>query len=80
MGYSAIFVGKRYFLAQNLPANVISGYTDQSLSIQREFIFQNQCRLNIKADLINMADEQYDVIKYYPMPGRNWRLTATFTY
>ncbi len=80
IGYSAIFVGKRYFLAQNLPANEISGYADQSLSIQREFVFKKCWNLNLKADLINIADEQYDVIKYYPMPGRNWRLSATLVF
>ena len=29
---------------------------------------------------VDLTDEQYDVIKYYPMPGRSWRLTGTFKF
>ncbi|MCM1021979.1 MAG: TonB-dependent receptor [Muribaculum sp.] len=77
IGYSVVCVGKRYFLAQNLPSNEIKGYSDHSLSIQRELRFKNRMKMNLKLDIINLTNEQYDVIKYYPMPGRNWRLTAT---
>ena len=27
--------------------------------------------------MINFMNEQYEVIKYYPMPGRSWKLAAT---
>jgi vitamin B12 transporter len=27
-----------------------------------------------------LTNEQYDVIKYYPMPGRSWRITGTFKF
>jgi hypothetical protein len=30
--------------------------------------------------ILGVTDEQYDVIKYYPMPGRSWRLTGTFKF
>lgn len=75
VGYSLVGVGKRYYMAQNLPVNEIAGYVEQNLTLSREFRLKN-VRLDVRAELNNLADKQYDVIKYYPMPGRSWRLVA----
>lgn len=75
VGYSLVGVGKRYYMAQNLPVNEIAGYVEQNLALSHEFRLKN-VRLDVRAELNNLADKQYDVIKYYPMPGRSWRLVA----
>ncbi|MDE6116788.1 MAG: TonB-dependent receptor, partial [Duncaniella sp.] len=75
VGYSLVGVGKRYYLAQNIPVNEIAGYVEQNLTLSREFQFRN-VNFAIRGELINIADKQYDVIKYYPMPGRSWRVVA----
>lgn len=75
VGYSAVGVGRRYFLAQNIPANEIPGYIDQTLTLSREFSVR-PFRVGVRAEINNLADEQYQVIKHYPMPGRAWRATA----
>ena len=38
------------------------------MSLSHEFAL-GSCRLRLQAEIINLTDEQYDVIKYYPMPG-----------
>ena len=70
-------MGKRYYLSQNIPENEIEGYLEHTMSLSHEFVLGG-CRLLLQAEIINLTDEQYDVIKYYPMPGRSWRLTGTF--
>ena len=75
LGYSLIGVGKRYYFSQNIPENEIEGYVEQTLTLSRQFSFKT-CRLRLQADLINFMNEQYEVIKYYPMPGRSWKITA----
>lgn len=75
LGYSLVGVGKRYFIAQNIPVNEIDGYVEQTLTLGHEFRLRG-CRLGLRGELINLADKQYDVIKYYPMPGRSWRVVA----
>jgi len=70
-----IGVGKRYYFSQNIPENEIEGYVEQTLTLSRQFSFST-CRLRLQADLINFMNEQYEMIKYYPMPGRSWKLTA----
>lgn len=75
LGYSAVFVGDRYFQKQNIPENLIKGYQEHSLSASHTFSIKN-VKLRLQAEVINLMDEQYDVIKYYPMPGRSWRGTV----
>ncbi|MDE6556450.1 MAG: TonB-dependent receptor [Duncaniella sp.] len=79
LGYSLIGVGKRYYMSQNIPQNEIDGYVEQSVTLTREFAFR-LFRMTLQAEVINLANTQYDVIKFYPMPGRSWRLTASFKF
>ncbi len=74
LGYSAVGVGKRYYLAQNIPANEIKGYVEQTISASRELKLK-ACTLTLRGEIINLGNVQYEVIKFYPMPGRSWRLT-----
>ena len=80
-GSASLIVGTPWFSLgyspQNLPENRIDGYVEQSLSLSRNFNLKRG-RIAVKAEVLNLADEQYDVIKYYPMPGRSWRLTGSF--
>ena len=79
LGYTVTMVGKRYYLAQNIEANEIDGYNEHTATLWREFKL-GRCGLRLQAEVINLTDAQYDVIKYYPMPGRSWRLTGTFNF
>lgn len=75
VGYSIVAVGKRYFLSQNIDANRIDGYAEHTLALTRELRL-GRVAATLRGEIINLTDKQYDVIKYYPMPGRSWRLTA----
>ena len=75
LGYSLVGVGKRYYLSQNIPVNEIEGYVEQTVTLGHELSLRG-CRLGLRCELVNLADRQYDVIKYYPMPGRSWRVVA----
>lgn len=79
LGYSAVAVGKRYYMAQNIPANEIRGYVEQALTLSRSFAI-GRTKLDVRAELINLGNISYEVIKYYPMPGRSWRLVAYYRF
>ena len=79
LGYSVGMVGKRYYMAQNIKANEIDGYCEHNATLWRQFSIKG-ISLRLQAELINLTDAHYEVIKYYPMPGRNWRLTATIKF
>ena len=72
-------VSKRYYLAQNIADNEIDGYNEHKATLWREFSFAKG-KLRMQAEIINLTDAQYDVIKDYPMPGRSWRITGTITF
>ena len=72
-------VGERYALPQNIAQNKIDSYIEQSLSLNKDFKF-SFCKLRLQGELINLANVNYDVIQYYPMPGRSWRLSLIFSY
>jgi vitamin B12 transporter len=40
----------------------------------------NSRRVFVKGEVDNMLDRGYEVFQYYPMPGRNFRLTLGFEY
>lgn len=76
-GYIMTAVGERYALPQNVQANKIDGYFDHSVSLHHTFNLK-KCKLRIQGEVINIGDVNYDVIRYYPMPGRSYRLTIKF--
>lgn len=79
IGYSFFGVGKRYYMSQNIPANEIKGYTEQTLSAGRSIRIQN-VKLDIRGEIVNLGNVQYEVIRFYPMPGRSWRITLGMQY
>ena len=72
--YTLLWVGERYTLGQNSATNRLEPYRDHGVSVAytipvaREKLRNAQCRLQI--DLLNLADRHYEVIRNYPMPGR----------
>ena len=77
VGYSVMCVGRRYYMAQNIPANEIGAYAEQTLALTRELKLRT-CSLTLRAEVTNLGNTSYEVIKFYPMPGRSWRITAQF--
>lgn len=88
LNYTLQAVGERYSLAQNTPAYRIEPYTDHSLSVNRTFVVGRSasshgsagmkypvCRLHVSVEALNLGGRNYEVVKYYPMPGRQWRAT-----
>ena len=77
ISYLLTAVGERYALPQNTKTNRIDAYIEQSISLNRTFQFK-KFTLRVQGELLNLADAQYDVIQYYPMPGRSMRLSVQF--
>ena len=82
LAYRMTVSGKRYDKNQNIPANEIPSYADHSISLNREFAFgkTHEYRIYMSVEALNLADLNYEVIRFYPMPGRSYRLTLKFKY
>ncbi|MCD8193515.1 MAG: TonB-dependent receptor [Tannerellaceae bacterium] len=79
MSWLLTAVGERYALQQNIEANRIDSYVEQQLSFNRSFRWKG-CTIRLSAEIVNLGDVTYDVIRYYPMPGRSYRGGIKITY
>ena len=77
MTYNLTASSERYTLAQNLPKYRIDAYTDHGISLSRSFRW-NRHHLRIQADALNLGNKNYEIIRFYPMPGRNYRITINY--
>ncbi len=76
-GYNILFSDSRYVLGENNPANKLKGWQTQDIYIIKKIAFKN-IQSSIKIELNNLANQRYDVIRYYPMPGRNYKISIQF--
>lgn len=77
IGYSATGQGKRYSSAQNEWQYKMSPFMEHTISMSRQFDLSKTSSINLQLSLNNFTDEQYEIIKYYPMPGRSVTASAT---
>lgn len=76
LAYSLSAVGDRFMLPQNIDDNRVDGYVEQNISLNKSFSIR-KTKLRLQAELLNLGNITYDIIKFYPMPGRSWRISAT---
>ncbi|MBP5546922.1 MAG: TonB-dependent receptor [Bacteroidales bacterium] len=79
LGATAMIVGERYSGAQNSDATRLPAYCDIGLSADRTFDLRLGT-LTLRASLLNLFDTQYEVVRSYPMMGRNWRLAVIYDF
>lgn len=79
VSYSFLFSGKRYALGQNIPENRLDSYTDHSISASRDFRI-SKVTASLSVEVLNLMDKNYEIVKYFPMPGRSVRATLKISY
>ena len=76
--YSFIYTGERYMLGNNTPVNYIQPWYTHDMSLSRNFPFKH-AQLRITAEVNNIFNQQYEVVKWYPMPGTNFKIILSLT-
>ena len=71
--------GKRYSSVMNTDQYKLDSYFEHSVTLSHEFKFKSYS-LSLNGVVHNITNKQYEIIKYYPMPGRNWEITGIFTF
>jgi outer membrane cobalamin receptor len=70
--WSVLYVGERYCLGQNVLSNYLSSYFDHSIALYRQFTW-GKIQLILRATCLNVLNRQYEVVKSYPMTGRQFQ-------
>ena len=76
LGYSVLFQGERWSSSQRTDQYRLKAYSEHTLTLSREFRFKS-CQLNFSGSIHNLFDKQYEIVKYYPMPGRSFSIIGT---
>jgi len=79
LGYSVLFQGERWSSSQQTSLYKLKAYSEHTLTLSREFRFKS-CQLNLSGSIHNLFDKQYEIVKYYPMPGRSFSLIGTINF
>lgn len=75
IGYSVLAQGKRWSSMQTTQPYALKAYWEHTLTLSREFQL-NSCKVTLSGSVNNFTDEQYEIIKYYPMPGRSFTVAG----
>ena len=78
LGYNILFSDYRYALeGDDDPSNKLPGWTTQDVFVSRS-IQIHKIGASIKAGVNNIFDTRYDVVAFYPMPGRSYKIGIVF--
>lgn len=75
LNYSFLYTGERYDASANIAANYIHPWQTHDASILRN-IHAGKVELTAMLTVNNIFKSQYEVIRCYPMPGRNFKITV----
>lgn len=67
----------RYDSSASTPQSRMPAYTLLDIAAGKEMKLR-ECRLRLSAALNNVTGRHYEVVRCYPMPGRNCKFTLTF--
>jgi outer membrane cobalamin receptor len=73
--YNLMFSGERYKLPENAVKNRLEPYFDHSILLSKKFSVQ-KTDLKITFEILNFTNKNYEIVAYYPMPGRQYRLSV----
>ncbi len=79
LNYNILYNGFRYVLGENIYDNMVPGWWVSDISLLYNFKLKNYT-VKFKTEISNIFNQQYEVIRSFPMPGRAIYFTLTFKY
>lgn len=73
-------VSARYSTNANVATTRIGGYVDTGITAWRRFSIGRSQSLELRGDITNLFNKQYQIVARYPMPGRAWQFTVKYIY
>ncbi len=79
LSYALLWSGKRYSWFQNLSMYRLEPYIDQNISISKSFKIKSAI-LETALHVMNLGNENYEIVKNFPMPGRSFRVNLSIKF
>jgi outer membrane cobalamin receptor len=70
--YCFIYTGERYNGKENIPENYVEPWYTSDISFGRQLHYK-RITMHVTTQVNNLFNQYYDVVRSYPMPGRNCR-------
>lgn len=67
----------RFGTNEHYPDTGIDGYASFGLSLYRRFT-TGRHTFDVRFDLKNIFDKSYEIVRFYPMPGRNFQISMSY--
>ena len=69
----------RYTNNEHYQGSRVDGYVEMGLTAYRAWELWSG-ELEIRADIKNLLDKQYEIVSHYPMPGRSWQASIKYKF
>ena len=73
-----IFIGRRWYQPQNVPEYELPACLDHGVSAGVRFPV-GRAAVSLSVQGLNLAGRCYELVRSYPMPGRQFRITIKIT-
>ncbi len=73
LNYSFIYTGERYDSVANIAENYLQPWYTSDVALSRDFSLKG-FDLRATLEVNNIMNQQYEVVKCYPMPGINYKI------
>ncbi len=70
-------VSSRWDNNQHSEGSQIEGYWDTGVTAYHTFCWGGQ-KLEVRLDIKNILNKQYEIVHFYPMPGRSWQASVKY--
>ena len=74
---NGVVVTSRWANNEHYPDTMLEGYSDFGMTLYRDFKYKKNT-FNLRFDMKNIFNQQYEIVRFYPMPGRSWQMTINY--
>lgn len=75
--YSFIYTGERFNMQANIPENYEQPWYTHDLSVSKDFNIEHY-HIRASLEVNNLLNQNYSVIKNFPMPGTHYKVALRF--
>ena len=79
IGFNTIYSGYKYLTGQNSYATYMPSWNTEDLIFSYHIQSRQAGNWKLIVELNNIFDQQYQIVKRYPMPGRNFAITIKYS-
>lgn len=73
---SVLCTGDRFALVSNNPDDLLGRWHTIDMKLNKRFKIKERLALQATIECNNLTNSRHEVVKRYPMPGRNWKCTV----